>query len=132
MCFVSGSPLEIALRVGSRERLDRFVMRVFFYSASGAFSADGTFSSRDYGMILEKGLSAWQVRLESVPLKRGRYRIAFSLIDPQGDLMVWSYKQNEIVVKSAYSWAIADCQLRMASWRSEELADAEPVQPRDA
>lgn len=113
----SGSSLLFRLRVTSREKLEQFLLRIFFYNASGAFAADGTFSSHEYGMVLEKGVSVWSVRLDSVPLKRGRYRIAFNLIDPYGDLIIWSYKQHEICIKNTFAGAIADCQLSLSSWK---------------
>ncbi len=121
---VSGAPFPVEFLVECAERLPRFVVRIFFYNASGAFAAEGTFPSENHGMVLPKGASRWRLVLDSLALKSGRYRIGLNMIGPKGDLIVWSYKQHEIQVRNTWPGAIADCQLRLASWSSEETAAA--------
>lgn len=110
--LVSGEPLDINFRVTSNTDLSNFLMKVFFYNTAGAFAADGAFYSNEYRMSVTAGINNFRLSLISIPLKNGKYYVAFNLIDQFGDLIVWSFKRHEIIIHDAYAGAIADCQLQ--------------------
>lgn len=112
----SGSPLDIQVSIESSDVLEDFLLRIIFYDASGAFAADCNFFARDHKISLLAGTSHWDVSLSSIPLKNGVYRISFSVIDRQGDLVVWSHKQQKIKIVDAYPGAGANCQLQLGHW----------------
>lgn len=112
----SGAPLSIMVRIVSAQVSHELFFRVWFYNASGAVAADGTYNAGDYGLHLNCGQNLWSIVIDSVPLKQGRYRLAFNLIDRHGDLIVWSFKQHELRVDSTYAGAFSDCQLKLKSW----------------
>jgi len=112
----SGSPLDIQVSIESSDVLEDFLLRMNFYDASGAFAADCNFFARDHKISLLAGISHWDVSLSSIPLKNGVYRISFNIIDRQGDLVVWSHKQQEIKIVDAYPGGNANCQLQLGHW----------------
>ena len=112
----SGWPLGMIVRISSLKPIDKFQFRVAFYNPAGAFAAYGFFPGAVQGIRIEPGMSEWSVTLDSVPLKRGRYRMAFSVTDKHGDMIVWSYKQHEVRVRDTYLGSLADCQLKLKSW----------------
>lgn len=112
----SGSSLKLTIRTECQRDVEHFLLRLFFYGPTGAFAADGTFPSHTFGKALKIGCTEWNIYIDSVPLKRGHYRVAFNIIDQHGDLLVWSYKQHHIQILNTFAGAISDCQLRLASW----------------
>ena len=110
--LVSGEPLDINFKVTSASDLSNFLIKVFFYNATGAFAADGAYYSKDYRMRVTAGINNFRLSLISIPLKNGKYYVAFNLIDQFGDLIVWSFKRHNIVIHGAYAGAISDCQLQ--------------------
>lgn len=109
----SGEPLKFRVQVVSSASLNSFRFRIFFYNASGAFAADGTYLSEGGGLELPEGESVWDFKVAYVPLKNGVYRISFNLLDPQGEIIVWSYKQLQVRVVDSFPGATSDCQLQL-------------------
>ena len=95
----------------SKEKIEDFRVNIFFYNASGSFSADGSFSSKATGNIIYPGLQKIDFLIESVPLKAGLYRIGLNIFDPNGEIIVWSYKEYSIKVTDSNTGAVSDCQL---------------------
>ena len=112
----SGSPLNIQFSIESSDFLEDFVLRIIFYDVSGAFAADCNFFARDHKISLLAGISHWDVSLSSIPLKNGVYQISFNIIDRQGELVIWSHKQQKIKIVDAYPGANANCQLQLGHW----------------
>jgi len=110
----SGEPLTFRVKVTSLAWLESFRFRIFLYNSSGAFAADGTFTSNDAGLDLPKGDSILNFKVAYIPLKNGTYRISFNLLDPQGEILVWSYKQLKVRVVDSFPGATSDCQLQLS------------------
>jgi lipopolysaccharide transport system ATP-binding protein len=112
----SGDPLEMKIHLNANAPVDDFQLRLYVYNVSGGHAADLCFEAGKLGIKLLPGASHWGVVLDSIPLKNGRYTVNINLIDPHGDLLVWSYKQHAIVITGAFVAALADCQLRLGRW----------------
>jgi lipopolysaccharide transport system ATP-binding protein len=112
----SGSPLDFHFSIESSQVLQNLLLRITAYNSSGAFAADCNFLSCDHNILIPIGFSSWQVSFASFPLRNGRYSFSIALIDQQGEMIVWSYKQIHIKVINAYPGASADCQLQLAKW----------------
>ncbi|WP_373499554.1 ABC transporter ATP-binding protein [Desulfococcus sp.] len=110
--LASCEPLEIRFKVESKRDFSSFLLKVIFYNSAGAFAADGGFQSHDYEIEITRGSTEFKICLASISLKNGKYYLAFNLIDRFGDLIVWSYKNHEVLIYGAYPGAIADCQLK--------------------
>lgn len=107
----SGDPLQITLEIDCKEKVKHFLLKVHFYNARGAFAADAVLRQQDHCLELREGRNTLQLGISQIPLKTGLYQLAFNVIDRQGDMIVWSYKQTAIAVENAYSGAISDCFL---------------------
>ncbi len=114
----SGEPFVLKWRVVSSQCVDNFMLRILVYNAAGGLAADGTFSNSDYSIRIEEGVSQWEVRLQSIPLKRGSYQLGFNLIDRKGDFMVWSHKNHRLTVTDTFAGSISDCQLGLSTWKT--------------
>lgn len=111
----SGDSLNINITVKSSQFINNFLFKVHFYNDSGSFSADGVFTSQELNIEISEGETFFTIPLHSIPLKNGKYKLAFNIIDSFGDILVWSYKRLTISIIGAYSGAISDCQLKLAS-----------------
>jgi lipopolysaccharide transport system ATP-binding protein len=116
---LSGDACKLALSVWSLEEVPRFTLRIMFYNASGGFAADCNIASETAAIQIKPGRNSWTLEFGGIPLKNGKYLLAVNVIDPTGDLLVWSYKQREVVVHGAYAGAIADCQIPIRDWAVE-------------
>lgn len=112
----SGNPVEFKIQVFSKARLEPVRIKIFFYNQSGAFAADGIILSDESCIELREGVSIWNLRINTLPLKRGTYKLAFNIFDPHGEIIVWSYKQHEVKVIGSHPGAIADCQLKLTAF----------------
>ncbi len=110
--LISGEPWECSLQLSLTEDLPFFLFKIHFYNAIGMFAADGVVKDEHHNMRLVKGKNNINVKLPSVPLKNGVYKVAFNIIDRSGDLIVWSYKQHEVMIEGAYEGSISDCQMK--------------------
>ena len=122
--ITSGTPLRIMFHVASSTEIRQFLLRLAFYNASGAAAADCNVSSANCSITIQSGGNSWIVEFASLPLKNGKYRISFNIIDQAGDLLVWSYKHHEIEVIGAYGGAFADCQLPLGKWETSRNSSA--------
>jgi hypothetical protein len=113
---VSGKPFHMVFHIEASAQIRRFLLRMTVYSVSGAVAADCNFPSADCKIAIEPGSNTWIVEIASLPLKNGKYRISFNIIDQCGDILVWSYKRHEVAVIGAYAGAVADCQLPLGKW----------------
>ncbi|GAA5118462.1 ATP-binding cassette domain-containing protein [Luteolibacter yonseiensis] len=107
----SGQSLTFEILIEALELVPRYTIRVMFYNASGGFAADGNLEMSDEESVLQPGGNRVNVELSSVPLKAGKYHFALNLIDPAGELVVWSYKQHVVRVTDSHPAAISDCQI---------------------
>jgi lipopolysaccharide transport system ATP-binding protein len=112
----SGEQLTMVIQVKSLRSLNNFLLRILFYNSSGAFAADCNFPAVRSGIEINQGTNFWRVVVASVPLKSGRYQLGLNIIDSDGELVVWSHKQHQLIVSHEYPGAIADCQLFLESW----------------
>lgn len=124
---LSCAPIRLTVHVESSAQIGQFLLRIALYDASGVAAADCNFSSTDSAITIEPGSNSWMVEIAHLPLRNGAYRVSFNIIDPAGDLLVWSYKQHELRVIGAYAGAFADCQLPLAKWESV----TKPTTPAD-
>jgi hypothetical protein len=110
-CVSSGKDLTLELQINASAPIAAYTIRVIFYNASGGFAADGNLDVRGPECALESGINSMRCAIPVVPLKQGKYALAINLIDPHGDLIVWSYKQHKILVTDSHASAMSDCQL---------------------
>lgn len=123
----SGAPFSICVSVEAADTLPEFLFKIFFYNAAGAITAEANCHSSDHGVEIHRGRSSWTLQFESLPLKGGCYRVGLHIVDPYGEFVAWSYKQNEVVVSSPFPGASADCQLVLKSWMRHPRGDV-PIQ----
>lgn len=114
----SGGPCDMNVSFETDAPFDKFILRAHFYNPSGAMIAECNYLSEDYGITLPQGKSQWRLHLDSLPLRNGKYRVGFNIIDPYGDLLVWSYKQKSVEVQGGYSGSSIDCHIPLASWET--------------
>lgn len=115
----TGRALEFEIRLEAQTPVSDFILRFTFYNASGAFAADCNLQSEQHSIKIHSGPNVWRFQIPSLPLKRGRYKISINIIDPFGEMLVWSYKQHSLEVVGGYPGAVSDCQLQIRHW--EEL-----------
>jgi lipopolysaccharide transport system ATP-binding protein len=109
----SGEALFVDMFIQSQTDVDKILFKVLFYNAAGSFAADGVSQQADHNLKINNGRNNFRAYIPSVPLKNGKYFMAFNVIDQYGDLIVWSYKKHEIEIFGAYIGGIADCQLKI-------------------
>jgi lipopolysaccharide transport system ATP-binding protein len=109
----TGEQFEADIEIVSERDLMNYLVKILFYNARGTFSADGAISSTDLAFTINQGHNSFRIVVQSLPLKRGTYAVAFNLVDEFGDLVVWSYKLHHVAVTGAYVGGIADCQLQI-------------------
>jgi lipopolysaccharide transport system ATP-binding protein len=109
----SGNSLCVDLIIQSQADIDHIFFKLLFYNAAGSFAADGVSLQEDHRLKIHKGQNSFRVFISSVPLKNGKYFMAFNVVDQYGDMIVWSYKKNEIEIYGAYVGGIADCHLNI-------------------
>jgi hypothetical protein len=108
-----GESIPIEFLVETRSSLSDYTIRVVFYNSSGAIGADGNCDLSDPRTILNVGVNYLRFLVQSLPLKAGRYQIAFHLIDKHGDLIVWAYKSHTLKTTGSHPSAISDCQIEI-------------------
>jgi lipopolysaccharide transport system ATP-binding protein len=118
--ITSGSPLEVSIQIGAEKDIMDFQLRIAVYTDSGQLTAEGRFNSGAFPAAVVAKQSSWSLELNSIPLKNGRYRVSFNIIDSQGDLLVWSYKTHDLEVVGGVAGSSAGCLLGLSHWRSFE------------
>ena len=108
----SGASLKFTIIIESKTAIRKYLFRIVFYANSGNIVAESNSSSEDNARVLEIGENALLVELSQLPLKNGKYRVGFGLIDTQGELLVWSHKQHVITIRGAHRSSLSDCQVK--------------------
>jgi lipopolysaccharide transport system ATP-binding protein len=112
----SGEGLLLLIKTQASESLKNLSLRIFLYNSTGAFAAACDYQSNEYGITLHPGHNIWRVQIDSIPLRRGQYKFGINIIDSVGDLVVWSFKEYSLQIRSDKSTLPADCQLKLQSW----------------
>jgi lipopolysaccharide transport system ATP-binding protein len=113
----TGETVTLHIRLRSAGPMSEFLLRITLFNASAAFTADCNFSSVTCGIYIGAGENSWDVQLAPISLRSGCYRLSINIMDPAGDFVVWSHKQQVLKVNGGYLGAAADYQLQLMSWR---------------
>ncbi len=113
----SGNPLKFGVEIETTAPLINFKIRISFYSSSGAIVAEVNQSSNDYNLSLHTGLNRMNIELPVAPLRHGTYRLGCNIIDQNGDLIVWSYKQFAVRIEGGDIGGCTECQIPVTSWQ---------------
>lgn len=111
-----GSDLELILTVEADAGLDNFDFRIILYSPAGEICLGSDTPNTDHGIALVPGTNKWKIVFPNICLKRGRYPMAFNLMDRKGELLVWSFKEHTLVVDAVSHGPSVDYQPVVSHW----------------
>ena len=116
--ILSGDKILFRLFFHSISPIDEFILRLWLYNEAGQYSAECNLFSNAYNIKIEKGPNNWELFIPQLSLRHGVYKIGLFIIDHQGEIIVWSYKQQSISVLGNHSGAVADYQLTVEKWQN--------------
>lgn len=113
-----GDSPRLYIEIWSEVPVDNFAFRFLLYNQSGDICLGSDTSNSDHNIFITKGTNHWNIELDSLFLKRGKYSVAINVMTHTGELLVWSFKQRQIEIKSAHHGPSVDYQPQLKSWIS--------------
>ena len=107
--------LTIRFVFDSTETIDNVAIRINVFNLAGDYAADNVIESRELGLHVSAGTNSWQLKVDAVPLKAGRYQFSFSMADDSGDFLAVSHKCHLLEVAGGHLGTVADCQIKISA-----------------
>jgi lipopolysaccharide transport system ATP-binding protein len=114
--------LNLNIEMSSSVKISKFTLRILFYSSAGSCVADGNVPLLNQSLEIAEGVTIWDLQIDSIPLKTGRYYMSFAIVDNFGELIVWSHKKHKITFFGSHPAAQSDVQIRVSKWLSKSCS----------
>lgn len=111
-----GEKFSLQVELESSDIYADFTFRLLMYGDGGDLSLGTDVSNIDHSVKIKKGFNKWVITVPDLCLKRGRYGIAINLISPKGYILVWSYKEKYLEIKSKYGGPSSKYQPIISKW----------------
>ena len=109
--ILTGSPLEISMKINAIQGIYEYRARVQLYSATGLACADSGFVAlEDLGVETTPQNQIINLKIQCISLRPGKYYVTLNLVGPNGELLAWSHKNHSLLVLGRLS-ANVDHQL---------------------
>lgn len=115
---VNGGELEVRMKLTMDQDCADYWLRITIYGPSGSVVAEVNEGTEKFGLVLRKGEHEYSIYIPFVPLRVGKYELGINLIDKDGDISVWSYKEHALVISGEYMGGNSECQVAVSRWHA--------------
>jgi lipopolysaccharide transport system ATP-binding protein len=115
-----GDAPRLNIEISSEAPIENFIFRFLLYNQLGDICAGSDTSSNEHNILITKGTNHWTIELPCLFLKRGKYSVAINVMTHAGELLVWSFKQRQIEIKSEHHGPSVDYQPQLKNWASHQ------------
>lgn len=106
---------EFELQLDAAKRIEQAELIVNFFNESGGYAGNLLAKAKEYGIIVEPGVSKWKCTIEHVPLKPAKYFLAFHLLD-DGEFIASESKIKTVTITNGLYGSNSDCVLNLINW----------------